>query len=184
MKYIKVIKAIEFAAESHANQKRKGKNQTPYINHPIKVVSMLAKYGESDPDLLAAAALHDVIEDTASGKAAMDTLANQIKNTFGEKVLGIVREVSDDKSLPYEERKRLQIVHTSTLSSSAKKIKIADKISNILDLMEDPPENWPKSRKISYVEWAKKVIEESRGVNSSLENYFDEVIKKTHISFY
>ncbi len=179
MDFIKVIKAIEFSAERHAGQKRKGKKQTPYINHPVKVVSLLAEYGESDLELLAAAALHDVIEDTAREKEEINKLSAIIEQKFGNKVLNLVLEVSDDKSLPYQERKRLQIIHTSSLSSSAKKLKIADKICNIQDLREDPPDEWPQSRKIKYIEWAEKVIKGARGVNPGLENYFDQIVKET-----
>jgi guanosine-3',5'-bis(diphosphate) 3'-pyrophosphohydrolase len=175
----KVIQAIEFAAERHANQRRKGKQQTPYINHPIKVVSVLSAHGESDHDLLAAGALHDVIEDTAREKKQIEKLSTLIKKKFGERVLKMVLEVSDDKSLPYQERKRLQIIHTPSLSSSAKKLKIADKICNIQDLKEDPPDEWAQDRKIQYIEWAGKVIEGARGVNAGLENYFDQIVNET-----
>ena len=109
--YPKIFKALEFAAERHKHQFRKGKIKTPYINHPINVVTLLTEFGENETDLLSAAALHDVIEDTTNGKHEIDELSKTIKEKFGDKVLDIVIEVSDDKSLPYQERKRLQITN-------------------------------------------------------------------------
>lgn len=172
-----VFKALEFAAERHKDQKRKGTQKRPYINHPIKVVSILTQHQEMDPALLSAAALHDVIEDTAQSKPEKKRLADIISDYFGKFVADVVLEVSDDKSLSYQERKKLQIIHTPFISDHAKKIKIADKTTNIEDLLTDPPENWPAERKTQYLEWAVKVISGARGVNHSLEKHFDSVIE-------
>jgi guanosine-3',5'-bis(diphosphate) 3'-pyrophosphohydrolase len=138
----------------------------------------LIEFQETDTELLCAAALHDVIEDTAQGKEEIDKIASKIRNDFSEQVLNLVLEVSDDKSLPYQERKRLQIKNTPSLSNDAKKIKIADKICNIKDMVSDPPTSWETERKVKYLEWAKNVIDGARGVNSSLEEYFDSTIKE------
>lgn len=177
----KIFSAIDFAAQRHRGQKRKGKKNTPYINHPISVLTVLTQHKEFDENLLAAAALHDVIEDTTSSQEEILALSDIIVEKFGKQVLEIVIEVTDNKNLHYKERKRLQIINTPYLSINAKKIKIADKICNIQDLMDDPP-RWPLERKIAYLEWAMKVIEGTRGVNSNLEKYFDETIKKAYIN--
>jgi guanosine-3',5'-bis(diphosphate) 3'-pyrophosphohydrolase len=145
------------------------------------VIRTLSEHNETDPDLLAAAALHDVIEDTARGKAEIEGLSSSIKDHFGEKVLEIVLEVSDDKTLPFQERKHRQIINTPYLSSEAKKLKIADKICNIQDLLKDPPDDWPLDRKTGYIEWARKVIDGARGVNQSLENHFDQTARNAYI---
>jgi len=178
--YTHVFKALEFAAIRHKHQFRKGEVKTPYINHPINVVTLLTEYNEYETNLLSAAALHDVIEDTANGKHEIDELSKSIKAKFGNKVLDIVLEVSDDKTLPYQERKRLQIEHTPFLSEEGKKLKISDKICNIKDMMEQPPSNWSLDRKITYLEWAKKVIEGARGVNSEMETHFDHIIQNAY----
>ena len=182
MTYIKglVVRAIEFAAQRHSGQTRKGNTKSPYINHPIKVVSLLVDYTEHDSDLLSAAALHDVIEDTARGDREIQRLEEIIKKKFGNKVLGIVWEVTDNKQLPFQERKQKQIQETPRLSLEAKKIKIADKICNIVDLKEDPPAGWSKERKNTYIEWAGKVIEGARGVNRELEAYFDKISREAY----
>lgn len=181
--YMKIFKALEFAAERHKNQFRKGEVKIPYINHPINVVTLLAEFNETDQNLLTAAALHDVIEDTTEGKNEIDDISKVIKNQFGNKVLNIVLEVSDDKSLPYQERKQLQIKNTPSLSLEGKKLKISDKICNINDMMKYPPTNWSKERKITYLEWATKVIEGARGVNTAMENHFDKIIQNAYNSF-
>jgi len=182
MTYIKdvVIRAIEFAAQRHSGQTRKGNTKSPYINHPIKVVSLLLDFNENDTDLLSAAALHDVIEDTARGDQEIQQLEETIEEKFGDKVLGIVQEVTDDKQLPFKKRKQKQIEDTPRLSHEAKKIKIADKICNITDLKEDPPVGWSNERKNKYIEWAEKVIEGARGVNRKLEAHFDIISREAY----
>ena len=178
-----VIEAIEFAAQRHLGQFRKGERNTPYINHPIEVVGLLVRYREHDAVLLKAAVLHDVIEDTAKTQDEIQALAQTIEEKFGRAVLEVVREVSDDKNLPFLERKRLQVKNTPDLSREAKKIKIADKICNISDMMKDPPTHWSSDRKMEYLHWAEQVISGARGVNESLEAYFDQIRQKAHHTF-
>jgi len=180
--YTTVFKALEFASARHKHQFRKGEVKIPYINHPINVITLLSEYGENETNLLSAAALHDVIEDTANGKQEIDKLSKIIKEEFGDKVLKIVLEVSDDKTLPYQERKKLQIKDTPFLSNEGKKLKISDKICNIKDMMEYPPTDWSADRKFTYLEWAKNVIEGARGVNPDMEAYFDKITQKAYHS--
>ncbi|MFO8235160.1 MAG: HD domain-containing protein [Bacteroidales bacterium] len=179
----KIFTALELAAQRHRGQTRKGQKNTPYINHPINVIVVLSKHDENDDNLLSAAAMHDVIEDTASTQEEILTLSDFIKDKFGKEVLDIIIEVTDNKNLSYQERKRLQIINSPYLSVPAKKIKIADKICNINDLMEDPPIHWPGERKLTYLEWTIKVIDGARGINSSLEKTFDDTIKRAYTSF-
>ncbi|MBS3808110.1 MAG: bifunctional (p)ppGpp synthetase/guanosine-3',5'-bis(diphosphate) 3'-pyrophosphohydrolase [Bacteroidales bacterium] len=175
-----VIEAIELAARQHQGQFRKGKRKSAYINHPIQLMGVLIRHQENDSDLLKAAALHDVIEDTAKTREEIQGLSQTIESKFGKEVLKVVREVSDDKNLPFRERKRLQIVNTPQLSQHAKKIKIADKTCNIMDMMDDPPTNWSTDRKLEYLYWAEQVIEGARGVNPALEDYFDQTRKQAY----
>lgn len=175
-----VIRAIEFAAQRHKGQTRKGNSNSPYINHPIKVVSLLIRFHEYDSDLLSAAALHDIIEDTAKGNKAIIKLKMIIEEQFGSKILRIVQEVTDDKQLPFHERKHKQVKDAPNLSNEAKKIKLADKISNLQELKEDPPVGWSKERKKAYIEWAGRVIQGVRGVNKELEEHFDKTSKEAY----
>ncbi len=176
----KIIEAIAFASERHKGQTRKGTGKVPYINHPVKVAQLLSQFGEDDPNLIIAAFLHDVIEDTTENEKEIKEISGLILQKFGETVLLTVLEVSDNKSLPVEERKRLQVAHTPKLSERAKKLKIADKICNILDIKNDPPENWPVKRKLAYLDWSKQVVNGAKGLNKKLDKYFDQVYNEVY----
>ncbi len=176
----KIIEAFSIAAIRHKNQIRKGVGKVPYINHPIAVAKLLSDVGETDTDLIISSLLHDVIEDTCKNEQEIKELSNEILDKFGENVLLTVLEVSDNKSLPVNERKRLQVIHTPKLSDRAKKLKIADKICNILDIKNDPPENWSQERKVKYLEWAKQVVVGAKGINKKLDQYFDQVFEEVY----
>ncbi len=170
-----ILKALEFAAARHRTQFRKGADRTPFINHPIQVASLLANDGgETDPELLAAAILHDVMEDTVNSVQERDELIQIIREIFGEAILSITLEVTDDKTLDKKERKRLQVENASHKSVKARKLKIADKIMNLRDIADNPPEGWPLQRISDYFDWAEDVVAGLRGVNAKLELLFDE----------
>lgn len=167
-----LLAAASFAAKKHSFQKRKGADGEPYINHPLEVVNLLANVGKiEDYDILIAALLHDTIEDTKTTK-------EEIAELFGKKVCGYILEVTDDKSLPKEVRKQLQIEHAPNLSDGAKQIKLGDKISNITDVTNNPPDGWTLERRIEYITWGENVVAGLRGVNANLEIYFDETIRR------
>jgi GTP diphosphokinase / guanosine-3',5'-bis(diphosphate) 3'-diphosphatase len=168
--FLIILNALEFAAEKHKLQRRKGNLKIPYINHPIKVSKLLAETGEKDPELLAAAMLHDTLEDT-------ETTYAELEDKFGREIAGIVVELTDDMSLPELIRKEKQLKKASTLSSKAKLIKIADKICNINDLLVYPI-YWTKARKIRYFEWSKQVVEKCKGLNTILDKKFEEIYNK------
>lgn len=162
-----VLRAAAFAANKHRNQRRKDADASPYINHPIALATVLAhEAGVEDPIVLAAALLHDTIEDT-------DTTAEELEAIFGAEIASIVLEVTDNKSLPKAERKRLQIEHAPTLSSRAKLVKLADKICNLRDVSDSPPTGWSDDRRREYFDWARQVVEGLRGVHGLLEGIFD-----------
>lgn len=163
-----LIRALHFAADKHRNQRRKDREASPYINHPIALVDVLANEGAVDDEyVLMAAALHDVIEDT-------DTSEQEVRERFGDAVAAMVLEVTDDKSLPKAERKRLQVEHARHISRGAKLVKLADKICNLRDILASPPD-WPLKRKQEYFDWAASVVQELRGVHPELETVFDGV---------
>ncbi len=164
--------AADFAARKHRHQVRKGATGEPYVNHPLEVAKILVETGNvNDYEILIAAILHDTIEDT-------ETSEIEINELFGSRVCSLVLEVSDDKSLSKAERKQLQVDHAPHLSDGAKVIKLADKISNIADISENPPENWSRERRLEYIDWGERVIAGLRGVNPDLENLFDKVIAR------
>jgi guanosine-3',5'-bis(diphosphate) 3'-pyrophosphohydrolase len=164
-----LMQATLFAAEKHRGQRRKDAGETPYINHPIMVVNLLANVGEiTDLETLQAGMLHDTIEDT-------DTTADELEECFGPGVRSIVLELTDDKGLEKQERKRLQIEHAPHMSAPAKTIKIADKIANLTDLRTSPPATWREERIRQYVEWSRRVVAGCRGQNRALERHYDAV---------
>jgi guanosine-3',5'-bis(diphosphate) 3'-pyrophosphohydrolase len=168
----RLIYAIAFAADRHRNQRRKDSEASPYINHPIALANVLANEADiTDEAVLVAAVLHDTIEDT-------DTSHDELSRIFGQEVARIVAEVSDDKSLPKAERKRLQIEHAAKISESAKLVKLADKICNLRDIVAMPPADWTADRKRTYFAWAKQVVDQIRGVHPALEALFDAAYDK------
>ena len=167
-----LFQALSFAADKHRDQRRKGVDAVPYINHPIEVAELILRVGKiDDPNILAAAVLHDTLEDT-------ETTPTELEQAFGAQVRTYVQEVSDDKTLPKAARKQLQIDHAGQLSNGAKLIKIADKIANINDIAANPPANWPIQRRLEYLEWAEQVVKGVQGINSALEELFSQSIKQ------
>ena len=163
-----LLDAVSFAAEKHRNQKRKDAQGTPYINHPITVANLMVTVGGIiDIEALQAALLHDTVEDTA-------TTPDEIEERFGYVVRSLVMEVTDDKDLPKLERKSLQIEHASHLPPQAGLIKLADKISNISDIINSPPPDWDIDRKREYLAWSRNVIGNIRNPNPALKTCFDE----------
>lgn len=161
-----LLRAITFSAEKHKYQRRKGFNQVPYINHPLKVCKLLSDCGEENETLLIAAILHDVVEDT-------DTTAEELTKEFGEDICKLVLEVSDDKEKSKSERKEYQITHAPMLSQNARKLKIADKICNIRDIISYPLD-WSIERKLNYLKWSKNVVDACGRVNPQLEKVFTD----------
>jgi guanosine-3',5'-bis(diphosphate) 3'-pyrophosphohydrolase len=146
--------ALAFASRKHSLQRRKDADASPYINHPIALVSILAIEADvRDRDTLCAALLHDTIEDTA-------TSAEELVELFGERVSSLVQEVTDDKTLPKAERKSRQVEHAAHLSAKARLVKLADKIANLRDMADTPPVNWPLARRQEYFDWAKQVVDQ------------------------
>ena len=162
-----LLKAFRFSAGKHRNQRRKDSVNSPYINHPIEVTQLLWEVGGvRDVSVLLASILHDTLEDT-------NTAPEEIRDTFGDEILSLVLEVTDDKSLPKAERKRLQIETAPQKSIDAKLIKLADKCCNVRDLLALPPANWSLERRQEYLLWTEKVVDGLRGTNEALEEYYD-----------
>jgi guanosine-3',5'-bis(diphosphate) 3'-pyrophosphohydrolase len=167
-----ILEAAAFAAHKHRDQRRKDKLASPYINHPIALAALLANDGGiSDARVLAAALLHDTIEDT-------ETSPDELEQSFGPEVRDIVLEVTDDKSLPKGDRKRLQVEHAPHISREAKLVKLADKICNLRDILASPPAGWRTERKQEYFDWARDVVSGLRGTSPALEAIFDALYER------
>jgi guanosine-3',5'-bis(diphosphate) 3'-pyrophosphohydrolase len=168
----RILKAVAFAAEKHRHQRRKDAAASPYINHPIGLADVLANEGGiTDAEVLCAALLHDTIEDT-------ETSVDELIALFGEAITHFVLEVTDDKSLPKDERKRMQIEHAPHISRQAKLVKLADKICNLRDILDSPPTDWDRARKQAYFDWAERVVAGLRGTHPGLEEIFDGLLAR------
>src|ERR1044072_2954772 len=163
----RLLEAAKFAAERHTKQRRKGADESPYVNHVIEVAEMLCRVGGVDNvDILAAALLHDTVEDTGTKPA-------ELEERFGPRVRAIVEEVTDDKSLPKSRRKELQVAHAPHLLREAKLVKLGDKTANVREVAAAPPPDWSQERRVEYLAWAESVVAGLRGVNQVLEENFD-----------
>ncbi|MDH5649592.1 MAG: HD domain-containing protein [Gammaproteobacteria bacterium] len=167
-----ILKALAFAAHKHRDQRRKGAEASPYINHPISLANVLWHEGDvSDAVVIAAAILHDTVEDT-------ETSLEELEREFGKQICNIVLEVTDDQRLPPALRKRLQVLKAPHVSHMAKLVKLADKICNLRDILIHPPEGWTLERKRRYFDWARQVVDGIRGSNDKLETAFDAVYEQ------
>ena len=166
----RIFRALQFASEKHVHHRRKGGRDIPYINHPIAVATLLATVADvTDPDLLAAALLHDTVEDT-------DTTHEELVANFGADIAGLVAEVSDDPRLSSAQRKLTQEREASSKSPRAKLLRLADKTCNVHDITYRPPPEWSVERRMEYFNWAERVVTNLRGINPALEERFDDVL--------
>jgi guanosine-3',5'-bis(diphosphate) 3'-pyrophosphohydrolase len=165
-----IFETLLFAAEKHKDQRRKGVDASPYINHPIAVAYYLTRYCDVlDVTVVIAAILHDTLEDT-------DTTPQEIEEKFGPEVLRLVQEVTDDKNLPTSVRRNLQVKTVGARSPGAKLIRLAD-------IMKTPPPSWDERTRIEYLDWTERVIGRIKGVNACLERLYDERLRRARSKF-
>ena len=127
-----IVKAIEFATRAHASQVRKSDGM-PYIGHPMAVMALVNMHGGSEEAQIGAL-LHDVVEDT-------DVSFQEIGDIFGDSVMSLVREVTEegaegDVKASWEARKQASIDALSHKSLDALIITAADKLHNVMGLVE------------------------------------------------
>ncbi len=126
-------KALAYAAEKHAGQKRKG-TRIPYISHPMAVASLVLEYDGSEDEVIAAL-LHDVAED-CGGQEALD----EIRQRFGMGVAAIVEGCSDTLESPkpkWRPRKEAYLEHLETAHRSVRLVAAADKLHNARSILRD-----------------------------------------------
>jgi GTP diphosphokinase / guanosine-3',5'-bis(diphosphate) 3'-diphosphatase len=164
----RILGAARFAAEKHARQKRKGENGEPYFNHLLEVAELIAASSHDlDVELVMAAFLHDTVEDTG-------VTLPELEEQFGQDVADLVAEVTDDKSLPKEMRKQLQVQNAHKKTARAQTLKLADKISNLRAIVASPPVGWNLERKQQYFQWAQQVVSGITAPNPYLQAEFDK----------
>ena len=127
-------RAIVFAVRAHHNTERRGKG-FPYIVHPMEAVEIVATI-TSDQELLAAAALHDTVEDT-------DVTVEQLRQEFGDRIASLVQDESDksiegvNEADSWHERKQAAIDRLARASRDAKIVALGDKLSNMRAIARD-----------------------------------------------
>lgn len=128
----RIEKAVAFATKAHAGQYRKGTDR-PYILHPIETMAIITRLVRYDEDLIAAAVLHDVVEDTS-------VTLNRLEKEFGPRVSGLVASVTEDKmrKMPPEAtwraRKWQTIFNLRKADRETKALVLADNLSNLREL--------------------------------------------------
>lgn len=133
----------------HKEQKRK--DGSKFTTHLYDVAKILKKNNITNENIIIAAILHDIIEDTIYSKI-------ELLNDFGEEIYTMVMECTDNKSLPKYERKLFQIAKVNYLKDDSRLIKIADKISNLKSILITPPTNWNELRIFGYIAWTNMFI--------------------------
>lgn len=169
-----VIDALGYAAEQHRDQRSKGAEATPYINHPLTLLRILSvEGGIDDPEVPVAAALHDVIEDCSGRQQEhREQHCSEIRECFGADMLALVDTLTDDKALPTPQRKRQQVAHAAHIPQQAKLVKLADKTANLRDIARCPPQHWEPERVAAYFDWAQSVAVRMHGTHMALEALF------------
>jgi guanosine-3',5'-bis(diphosphate) 3'-pyrophosphohydrolase len=115
--------------------------------------------------------LHDTVEDTG-------VTLQELEQRFGPDVAALVAEVTDDKSLPKETRKSLQVQNAHKKSERAQTLKLADKISNLRSILASPPVGWGLDRQRQYFEWARQVVDRLTAPNPRLKKEFEETYSR------
>ena len=163
--------ARAFAEAAHRGQTRKGAGREPYFTHLEEVAALVTRFG-GDEETVMAAWLHDTVEDCG-------VISAGIAARFGARVAGMVAELTDDKSLPKAERKRLQQVNAPGKSPGAALVKLCDKLSNVRSVGQCPPEQWSQARRIAYVDWAEAVVAALPELPADALSAFGRVLRET-----
>ncbi len=168
--------AEEFARKAHTND-HVGKTingvTRPRTVHLQEVADLVWASGGTDVEI-AAAWLHDTIEDTP-------TSLHDIETAFGAEIANIVEGLTDlpeFKDMPTNERKKKQAERVKSESDSIKRVKIADQTSNVRLVVTDPLLDWPPENNPAYIIGAKQIVDACKGVSPMLEEAFDREYQK------
>lgn len=154
-----------YAIEKHACQKRR--DGSPYVAHPFRVAESVRSIGGvTDPEVVMAAMMHDLIEDT-------DVEYDDLVKLFGRRVADLVASLSGDMRLPKPERRAEVIERARRGSTEVKTIRLADRLDNLLDMAGFSP-----GRKREYLEGSEQTLEACRGANAALEAALERAIAR------
>ena len=173
-----IEKAKTLATQKHAHLRMYNAARSPVILHIAEVASYTEQYGGTE-DMIAAAWLHDIVEDT-------DTSLEDIDALFGPGIAAMVDGLTDPPHfapLPLTSRKAMQAERVKEKSNSIKLIKICDQLSNVLRLVNDPPTDGDERIQFEYISGARKITQNCRGINAELDALFDEVYQGAFIKY-
>lgn len=168
----RLARAYRLAARAHLAQRRRGSGDVPYINHPIEVAHLVAEAG-GGVDVVVAAVLHDVVEDSAVSLA-------EIRAEFGDRVGDLVEALTnppDWDELPKREMKARQAEHVRAARDEVKLVKIADQTSNVHDIGREPGA-WEPGSAREYLAGSGQVVDACRGASACLERRFDDAVAR------
>lgn len=168
-----VQKAKSLATEKHAHLRMYNAARSPVIIHISEVADYVQEHGGTD-DMIAAAWLHDIVEDT-------DVTLAQIEEWFGPSISSLVDGLTDPphfEPLPLEQRKPMQAQRLKAKSNDIKRIKICDQLSNVLRVTNDPPTDWDEATQFVYIRGAKEIADVCRGLSPALDALFDDAYKQ------
>lgn len=161
-------RAVTYACQQHEGTFRDD-NKTPYAVHPIRVTEHLRRFArEDDENVLIAALLHDTVEDTGIN---FDDVASR----FGDDVATLVAELTNDNRLPKARRRSQMMEHLSSLSPRAKRIKLADRLDNVCDLLNGM--GTPEKR-VRYADETARLLNACAGACKPLEDALKEALEK------
>ncbi|AWK84985.1 HD domain-containing protein [Azospirillum thermophilum] len=162
-----VTAALRYAAGIYEGIYRPDSSRTPFVTHLSETADLVARAGGT-PEEVAAAWLHDVVED---GHATLATIREQ----FGSSIAALVEAVTDPAEigvLPIKERKAAQARRLAEACDGAKRIKMGEQISILRALAVERPASWTIERSIDYVAGARQVADICRDVSSFLSDQF------------
>jgi (p)ppGpp synthase/HD superfamily hydrolase len=168
-----IEKARTLASERHAHQTMHNAARSPVIVHITEVANYVEAHGGTE-EMIVAAWLHDIVEDT-------NVTISDVEELFGPRIAALVDGLTDPKHfapLPLDKRKPMQAQRLKDKSDEVKRIKICDQLSNVLRVMNDPPTDWDPSMQFLYVRGAREITEVCRGVAPALDQLFDEAYEQ------
>jgi len=171
----RLLTALAFACDRHRNQRRRDLYASPYVNHAIDLVHLLAnEVGVDDERVLIAAILHDTVKNTG-------TTAQELGREFGNEIADIVAEVYRFQTVPHHVVAAGQppLGRDAQLSRRAKLVLMADRICNMRDVLSSPPVAWTVLHKREYFNRSRAVLERLRGAHPALEHIFDETCRQS-----
>ncbi len=173
-----LVQAEQFARKKHCNMVRHNLAKQPIVEHLAEVVD-LAKKNEASDEAIAAAWLHDVVEDT-------EATIEDIEAIFGDKVASYVDGLTDPKGFEKLElsiRKKKQAERIKTMPEAVRLIKLCDQISNVKSVLNDPPLDWTKEKCLTYTDGADLLVQECRGLSNVLDEEFIKLKKTSKVKY-